>query len=245
MYGAGLTFYQMNLRGAVLACGNFIIFLDSVVIPETGWLEALIISIFTDGVQLVFGNTYIEPTGLLGKAFALGWFFPLRSTSGGLEVGARGYSNNIAFSRELFLSYPFEPIPGTTRSGMSGLLRTLEAAGIPVHKCHDAQVSHPAPNGLVHMIRRAMAHGRDIYLKSSHESRATGNHRRLNNALQNEWDRYTAGVSRTVRQYDKVELSPIMIPVILAGITLYYLSFATASLLTHVAPKPMSRWFQL
>ena len=243
--GSGLIYYQMKQRGADHASGDILIFLDSDVIPEHGWLDALLDSLLTDGIQVVCGNTYIEPTGLLGKAFALGWIFPLRSTSGGLEVGARCYANNFAVRRELFLRYPFEIIPGTNRSVMNRLQCKLELAGIHIHKCHAAQVSHPAPNGLHHVIRRAMAQGRDIYLQSNHGYGSIVDSRHLVGALQQIWGRYTDAVSRVLQQYERVELSPLMIPVILMGITLYYSSSAAASLFTHIAPKPMSRWFQL
>ncbi|MBT8420518.1 MAG: glycosyltransferase [Gammaproteobacteria bacterium] len=241
--GTGLNYYQMKQRGAEQATGSILVFLDSDVIPESGWLDALLNAVFSEGVQIVCGNTYIEPTGLLGKAFALGWFFPLRSTREDLECGARCYSNNIAFHRDVFERYPFDPIPGSTRAGMTGLIRKLDAEGIPIHKCHRAQVSHPPPNGLRHLIRRAMAQGRDNYLKSQ-RSGATGA-ARLSIAAGVSWQRCSKGRHKTWTRHKVVDVSTLEIPMVMVIICFYYAFAGLGSLMTHIMPGFMTRRLQL
>lgn len=241
--GIGLTYYQMKQCGADLASGDILVFLDSDVIPQPGWLPALLGALFTDGVQIVCGNTYIEPSGLLGKAFALGWFFPLRSDRDDLECGARCYSNNIAFAHDTFRRYPFQPIPGSTRSGMTGLLRRLETDGASVYKCHAAQVSHPAPNGWVHLARRSLAQGRDNYLKSGRDG--LEGWRQWSVATEESWRRLRSGLQRTFIRHQAVGASGLELPAVTGIIVIYYAIAAVGTLATHIAPGPMTRRLQL
>ena len=60
-------------------------FLDSDVVPEPGWLDRLLDALAGPGVEVVAGGTYVEPVGLVGKTFALTWFFPLRGDD---EIGS-------------------------------------------------------------------------------------------------------------------------------------------------------------
>lgn len=239
--GAGLSYYQMKHLGAEKARGDILIFLDSDVVPEPGWLGALLDAVLSDGVLIVCGNTFIEPNGLLGKAFALAWFFPLRSNRSGIEADAKCYSNNLAVRSATYGAFPFIEVPGTTRAAMRQLTTRLAANGVTVYKCHDAQVSHPHPRNLSHFLKRGIVHGRDIYLKSNHDAGRQLSGRRLGDALREVWQRYVAGVQRTIGDYRQVDLKPRWIPVVLAIMTFYYVVFASGSLVTHLAPGPMSR----
>jgi hypothetical protein len=86
-------YYELKNDGARDATGDFLVFLDSDVIPEPGWLVSLLGPLHDEDVGLVAGNTYLEPVGLYGKAFALAWFFPLRATT--TTVLRQFWANNV------------------------------------------------------------------------------------------------------------------------------------------------------
>jgi len=243
--GVGLSYYEMKHRGAERAAGDILIFLDSDVVPQPGWLAALLDAVLDPQVQAVCGNTYVDPVGLLGKAFALAWFFPLRSNETGLRERAKCYSNNFAMNARLYRDYPFIEVPGTTRAAMGQLTARLAEQGIEVYKCHEAQVSHPCPRGLRHFLMRAIVHGRDIYLKVNHDAGRAPAARRIGDVLGEVWARYTSGLKRTFRAHRQVDLAGVAVPLVMAIITLYYLVFAAGSLATHLAPAPMSRGLRI
>jgi hypothetical protein len=243
--GAGLSYYEMKHLGAGQASGDILIFLDSDVVPEPGWLAAMLDAVLAPGVPIVCGNTYIDPVGLLGKAFALAWFFPLRATETGLTDREKCYSNNLAIRAELYRDHPFIEVPGTTRAAMPQLRERLAAQGIAMHKCRHAQVTHPHPRGLAHFLKRALVHGRDIYLKTNHDAGRDLPRRRLGDTLAEIGRRYAAGMGRALREHRRVELTPAGVPAVLAIMSLYYLVFAAGSLATHLAPGPMSRGLRI
>lgn len=239
--GAGLGYYAMKHLGAKQASGDILIFLDSDVVPESDWLAALLDAVLDADVQVVCGNTYVAPDGLLGKAFALTWIFPLRSGRQGLEAGATCYSNNLAMREGLYRAFPFIEVPGTTRTAMRQLTARLAAHGIAMYKCHDAQVTHPHPRDLAHFLKRAVVHGRDIYLKVNHDAGRPMTERLVRDVLGEIWGRYTRGLRHTLRDHRQVDLAAALVPLVVAIMTLYYLVFAAGSLATHLAPGPMSR----
>ena len=243
--GKGLSYYQMKHCGAQRSNGDILIFLDSDVVPEPGWLPALLDAVLDDRIQVVCGNTYIDPRDLLGKVFALGWFFPLRSLRSGIEAGARCFENNLAFRADVYRACPFVEIPGTTRNSMRAQSQCLASLGVGSFKCHDAQVSHPPPRNLGHFLRRALAHGRDVYFQTNHDAGHGSRDGRLGGALRGAWQRYTTCIRRILHDYRRVDLSALLIPFALAIMALYYLVFAAGSLATHVAPGAMSRQAQL
>lgn len=166
----GLHYYDIKNAGVQQAKGDLVVFLDSDVIPEPHWLKALTEPFFNDAsVQVIAGHTYLEPEGFLGRAFALGWFFPTKAIPDAkLTPASQFFANNVAFRRSVLLQYPFEPMPkGVTRGACTELAKTLVQAGIPLLKTTQAQTSHPRPNGAHHIIIRALAMGRDRFLRET------------------------------------------------------------------------------
>jgi glycosyl transferase family 2 len=155
------SYYRMKNLGAERASGTILVFLDSDVVPDPGWLPELLRSFDDPDVQVVGGNAYVEPSGIWGKTFALAWFFPLRADRPALEPRANFFANNVAFRREVFERFPFPDAPGTARGACLRLASTLHAHGITVYRNAGAQVSHPAPAGPRRALVRALAQGRD------------------------------------------------------------------------------------
>jgi len=163
----GLHYYDLKNHGAQRASGDLLLFLDSDVIPESDWLQSLVAAAANEDVHVVGGDAFIEPDGLVAKAFSVFWFFnspeaTVAPDKSSLQRRSQFFANNVLFDRETFLAHPFPKMPdGMTRGACLQLARNLEDAGIPVYRELRARVSHPAPNGWRHFFTRAMAQGRD------------------------------------------------------------------------------------
>ena len=74
------------------------------------------------------------------------------------------------FRRELLLKNPLPDLPDF-RGQLGALIRDLRRngqAGVFVQRC--ARCSHPAPNGVIHFVRRAMCEGHDNVMRAQRES---------------------------------------------------------------------------
>lgn len=159
----GGGYYAQKNRGAELAANELVLFLDSDVVPEPGWLAALLGTFADPAVAVACGNTYVEPEDFAAKAFALFWFFPLRSTLPPDAAPAESeyfFANNVVFRRDLFLRYRFPELP-MLRGQCVALARRLRQDGHRILVVGGARVSHPPPNGASHFVRRALCEGHD------------------------------------------------------------------------------------
>lgn len=161
----GLHYYEQKVLGAASASADIKIFLDCDVVPEPGWLAAILESFDNPDVGAVAGETYVEQTGFYSKAFSLFWFFPLRDASESLEPAPRFHANNVAFRSEIFAKYPF-PSMDTYRGQCVALGNILHANGIGLYVQKRARVSHPCPLGVWYYMARALHNGRDWVLLS-------------------------------------------------------------------------------
>lgn len=163
----GLHYYDLRNHGVHIARGEIIVCLDSDVIPEPGWLDALTSPLRTDpGVHFVGGETYLDHTGsFFDKAFALGWIFPLRSSDDTLRPGQgrQFWANNMACRRSFFLDNPYPTDPGIheSRNACRRLKKNLASKGVPVWRAGAARVSHPAPEGWGKALLHGLVEGRD------------------------------------------------------------------------------------
>lgn len=155
----GSNYYGQKNEGAQLASRDYLLFLDSDVVPEGGWLRAMLGSVGND-VHVVAGSTYVEPSSFFGRAFGLFWFFPLRSPSRGLIGTCFFYANNVLFLRKLFLKFKFPDLP-LYRGHCAALGATLQRRGVRLYQQTNARVMHPPPSAL-HFIRRALSEGYDV-----------------------------------------------------------------------------------
>jgi len=181
-------------------------------------------------VEVVAGNTYIEPTTLYAKAFAAFWFFPPRSNEEGLVPADVLFGNNIAFRRELFLAHPF-PVVEQFRGQGGMLIRDLREIGAGIYLQRSSRCSHPPPNGFIHFVRRAMCDGHDnvvIALRSTGRSRLPWRHSYwsarslLNNSL------------RAIRErYDALGLTPVSAIVAISIAFGYVLCMGFGEILTR------------
>lgn len=159
----GLGYYDMKNRGAQHGRGEVIVFLDSDVVPEAGWLRRLLQSFADPAVDMAAGATAMATDTFLGRAFALFWFFPLRPAGERVLETADVFANNMAVRRTLFLARPF-PEQANYRGQCIALARGLRAAGHGVFLVEGARVTHPPTHGAAHFVQRALRHGHDRYL---------------------------------------------------------------------------------
>ncbi len=160
----GLRYYEQKNFGALQTDTEVKIFLDCDVVPEPGWLAALLDSFQNPEVGTVAGQTYIEyDNTLYSKAFALFWFFPLRDPNNELHRSTHFHANNVAFRSDIFARFPFPDI-AAYRGHCGVLADTLTANGVGIYVQKRARVSHPTPLGLHFFMARAMNNGRDDVL---------------------------------------------------------------------------------
>lgn len=155
-----LRYYQLKNLGAASTEGEIVIFLDCDVIPEKGWLGALLEPFADPAVKVVGGESYIEYEGVYSKAMALIWFFNLRSEASDLVPAAFFYANNVAFRRHIFAAHSFPELP-TFRGQCTLLSEALRASGVELLRQQRARVAHPCPRGVRNFITRALHNGRD------------------------------------------------------------------------------------
>lgn len=241
----GVHYYELKNRGAAEAQAPLLVIIDSDVIPEDGWLAAVVEPFADPNVHVVAGHSYIDGKGLYSRAVALGWFFPLRSQV--LKRNDRGshfFANNVAFRTDVLRSHPFAcAADGATRGACSRLGRELVNRGFRICVTTAAQVSHPPPNGLKHFLVRAVADGRDEVL----QWRSVG---------KSGWTlpiriarRYIKRSSRSfgsiARHRRDVDLGLEQVPLAWGIMGSYFGIAVVGALATWIAPGPMSRRFRI
>jgi hypothetical protein len=156
----GQRYYEQKNEGAALSSGEILVFLDSDVVPEDGWLEAMLAALDDPQVAVVGGEAYHATDTLHDRLFAAFWAFPIRRPSRGVYRCGQFYANNLAVRREAFEADPFPDAPAF-RGQCYALAKSLLRKGIPIHRQGDARVSHPPPRGVRTFFVRALCHGHD------------------------------------------------------------------------------------
>ncbi|KQW86039.1 hypothetical protein ASC89_02965 [Devosia sp. Root413D1] len=156
----GLHYYEQKTLGAASSDAETVIFLDSDVIPDAGWLGHLLDAMDRAEVQVVGGHTYLAAEHLLDRLFSGFWFFEPNPKRSGVNPAGHFYANNVAFKRGLLERYGFDRAD-SYRGQCVELARRLRADGVPIWRAAEAAVSHPAPDGLRHAFFRAVCQGHD------------------------------------------------------------------------------------
>lgn len=201
----GTDYYQQKNQGVGMVDTELVVFLDSDVIPEPGWLAGLLTTFCDPSYEVVGGTTFLDVNRFASRAFALFWFFPLKREHGGLRESRHFFANNVAFRRELIARNPFPKLP-SLRGACSILAQGLIAKGHTIHINEASRVSHPPPNGVRHVLCRAMCQGHDDLvlgnLREPHRYRSA-----FANAMWRFQKRVRRAARRIVRHHDDVGLS--------------------------------------
>lgn len=229
---SGKHYYELKNEGVKLANGEIIVFLDSDVIPEDGWLVNVVRPFYENTeIQVLAGNSYIDYEDVYSKAFALSWFFDLRLQERDISIRNTGfYANNVAFRKEVIAKYPFPEMPvGVTRGSCYMLYKQLERAGIPVWTNTAAQVSHPAPNGFSHFYTRALAEGRDHFLTDQPDF--------LDFFRNSYLARIRRSINRIIQHRKEVNLPLWQTPVAIGIMTAYYSLYLMGGFIALSMPR--------
>lgn len=244
--GEGLHYYDLKNLGAKAARGEVVAFIDSDVIPDEGWLRELTRPLRENpGLAVVAGNTYLDPDSLVSRAFALGWFFPLRRMDSGLIETGRFFANNVAFRRNVLAQRPFpEMAPGQTRGACTQLAKRLHREGMAIWLAPAAQTRHPAPNGLGHLLSRGLAEGRDLAL-SRLQSRGRPPWRTALKATRQVLSRTWRMLLTTLQHHRTVGLPLWQAPLAVSIMTVYYLEICAGAWACALAPGKAVEWWRI
>jgi hypothetical protein len=237
----GLEYYPLKNFGGGLAGGDLLLFVDSDIVPDDGWLAHLLGSFAVPEVHVVCGQTYVAPTDLLSRAFAVGWTYELRNRSAQLFRPRKFYANSIAFRAEVFRQTGFPSIGRRTRGAASRLGEELARLNRPVWENPAAAVAHPPPSSFRHFAVRGLAHGRDHYMKDSEERHLSGLARSIGVAAA----RLGRAFYRTVYERRCVGLRVWEVPAALAICSTFHAFFALGGVLTHISPRWAGRCFRV
>lgn len=136
----GLGYDEAKMVAVHQSSGRFVLFLDCDCIPESGWLDALLYPLRTEGVAVCGGYTTYE-RGWLSSLMTImdyGFFYPRRKHW--LKCYA---SNNCGFRRETLESIPIRQM--NVRCGCYCHSQRLLRSGIPVLFVPQACVQHDRP----------------------------------------------------------------------------------------------------
>jgi len=241
----GKTYYQQKNVGASNSSNEIVVYLDSDVIPEPEWLKGLLEALRSPSIEVVGGNTYVDLDSLTARAFALFWFFPLRKTGNGLHPVENFFANNVAFRRELIVNTPFPDLPAT-RGACVVLAQELRGKGHQIYISENSRVSHPPPNGYIHLAKRAICQG--------HDDLVLGNIREphpYKDPLRNALARFSRRLRRAVKRIRKsryrkaVGITPLgAVYATLLGIN-YYLFYLLGLGMSLVNPDYVFRRFSV
>jgi hypothetical protein len=236
------AYYVLKNIGYQHSQGTINIFVDSDMIPDPGWLEQLIAPFSSSKVQVVSGNTYIEPTGFIGKAFALCWFHPKREVGTyPTEPARQFFANNFALRLSAHREPLFSRLPGDIRGSCMILAADMSHRGIKILHSPGAGACHPAPSGVAGIILRALIHGRDLVILSrslrhfEKSVEASGTHfkRLLMKVL---------GVPASViRRSRTVGISALELPVVVVICSTYFVALAISAIMTSINTSLMLR----
>lgn len=239
---AGLEYYEQKNFGAHQSDADLIIFLDSDVIPERGWLAGLLEAFENPDIQVVAGDTYVSLEGFYNKAFALFWLFALRTEGDGLVRTNNFFANNVAFRRETFEAFGGYPNLPSFRGQCAALSEALREGGVDPLLQKGSRVSHPPPNGLRHFINRALCAGHDQMINRQH-----GKRRFASLLTPFIFYLYALGRSlkRSIKRHRDVQLGPIGAAGAFGIAACYYTLRFTGALLTLVRPDLFHRHFAI
>ena len=235
----GSRYYQLKNEGARRARGALFVFADSDILPERGWLQALVGPFDDPKVHIVIANTYVDTDTLYGKIFALCWYFPLRGPDGPLTPTASSFVNSLAVRRSTFRQYPFPEDRELYIGQCLGHIETLQANGVGVFLNPRARVAHPPPT----FVRSAIINGHDAVIRASR-----GGDRLQKQARASYW-RWRANLGAACRQilanYRAVDLPKTALPIALLTAAAYYSLSCAAEILTRASARLVRRLYAL
>jgi hypothetical protein len=140
-------YYDIKNYLADHATGEVLVFLDGDVIPQPGWLTAVLAPLADPAVDVVCSRCIIGPLdSFYSRAVSATWIFDPRPRVG-VESVRHFKANSVAFRSSCFAANRFPSNPQQYRGACTALARQLTNSGVTMVRANDAVVTHPAPNG--------------------------------------------------------------------------------------------------
>jgi len=243
----GIHYYQHKDIGAQHCDNDIILFMDSDILIQPGWLQSMI-GAFDEDVNFVCGVTYIETPTFLNKVYALtteGFRLEQPATKG-LEPVPNITANAFAY-RASKVDGPIFPTIDAYRGHCVIASRNLASKGETIYAQREAIARHPSEDTFKELYSRAFTEGCDIIFHARYNNRPgwrgvvgrsiIGSVHRLARAL---WGVTT----RCLTQYDKVGLPVLAIPpAIMLGGAFHTIRFVGE--VTTLVSTPLARSLSL
>jgi hypothetical protein len=238
----GLRYYELKNQGVLGARGRLVVFVDSDLLIEPGWLAAMLAPFSDPAVECVCGSARLEHETLYEKSLALAWTFPARAAEAApLRPTRHFFANSVAARRELWLRFPFAAEQIRYRGMCADVARSLRRSGVTLWSQPAARGVHPPPRGVRHFVARGLAEGHDRALKLR---RTRGPARSLAALLYWFVRKTRDGARRVVRDRGAVGLPLAAIPLSLAIVTAYFALGLAGGLVTLARPGLVRRSLQ-
>src|SRR6187402_535198 len=153
------NYYEKKNIGARHARNEILIFFDTDLIPDPGWLQGMLIPFQQWEVSVLMGATYLDSERPYDMAVALFWIFKPARPSAPLHSTISLLSNNMAMRRSIFKRFPF-PDRDVYRGQCTELGFQLMGAGLTLHEQIGARARHPPPPKQK-FIKRALLAGQN------------------------------------------------------------------------------------
>jgi hypothetical protein len=203
----GLRYYELKNEAAKRASGDIIVFLDSDIVVQPGWLDVLLEPFDNPEVQVSAGVTSFLPEDFLSRTFALAWFFPLPND----RIEKRGiYANNVAFRRNWFLENPY-PYSDGFKVSCSVHARKLHRDGVKVARPHAVGYHRFWADGFDFILWRALTAGRDADRKIT-AGHIAGRGKRVRTALSSWLKRMRSKPRRIIQSRKHVDMPWYEVP---------------------------------
>lgn len=155
----GANYYEKKNVGARLATNEVLLFFDTDLLADPGWLEGMLVPFQKWEVSVVVGATYLDHARLYDMAVALFWIFRPTMPAAPLHPTRSLLSNNLAVRRPLFLRFLFPDRP-IYRGQCTELGLQMMQAGLTMYEQTGARARHPPPPG-ERFVQRAWLAGQN------------------------------------------------------------------------------------
>lgn len=154
----GIHYYEVKNFGVKNSSPNEIImFVDSDIVPDDGWLVGMLESFENPDVKVVTGLTYVGLHNIIAKVLSLISFQPLPDKDH-LYENYHFYGQNSAFRRKTFLEHPF-PTINTFHGSADLLINDLVKNNIKIYRQPKSKADHPMPITLREFVTWGLVQG--------------------------------------------------------------------------------------
>jgi len=158
---SGTRYFEAKLAGARETRGEVVVFCDADNEYLPGWLEAMVMPFANPEVNIVTGETSVNPTNLLGTLFALTFFFPPFAGGSTLVEALTYFGNNVAFRRQFLEDHPIPTgLPLLRGNDFVHSVR-LRRDGHKVWRQPEGRAFHDPPGSFHELWLRYLARGSD------------------------------------------------------------------------------------